>query len=182
MKLREVTPNDHLFVSILLQTAFDGPDQARLVERLRLDGDMAMELLAVDEQTGKAIGHMSFAKLHAPAGWWSLAPVAVVRDLQFSGIGTEIIRYGLDIARQAKAPAILATGAAKYFARFGFSAKAAEHLTSPRIRVPLLLYPIAQGTAGRAGAVIYPPAFDSFDAGETQPQAVPPDGALPRPC
>ena len=60
MKLREVTPNDHLFVSILLQTAFDGPDQARLVERLRLDGDMAMELLAVDEQTKSRFPCVSF--------------------------------------------------------------------------------------------------------------------------
>ena len=128
MKLREVTPNDHLFVSILLQTAFDGPDQARLVERLRLDGDMAMELLAVDEQTGKAIGHMSFAKLHAPAGWWSLAPVAVVRDLQFSGIGTEIIRYGLDVARQAKAPAI---GTANIRERMG---KPSINVSSPRLQ------------------------------------------------
>lgn len=162
MKLRDATPDDDMFVSILLETAFEGPMEAELVRRLRADGDLALELVAEDEATGAVIGHICFARLGNPEGWWSLAPVSVIQGRQKHGIGSEIIRYGLDRARQAKAQAVVVVGAPAFYSRFGFSSKAAERLNTPYPIEHTLLYPIASGTAGRDATLVYPAAFEAL--------------------
>lgn len=158
MKLRAVTEKDHLFISILFQTAFDGRYQHQVLEQLRADDALALELVAEDENTGQIIGHISFASLKAPEGWWALMPIAIIRDRQQSGIETEILRYGLDRARQSKAKAIV-TNAADHLSRFGFSVKAAENLFLPNSTARLMLFPIAPGTAGQMADLALPAAL-----------------------
>jgi putative acetyltransferase len=164
MNLRDATPDDHMFISILLETAFEGPLEAELVRRLRADGDLALELVAEEDGTGTIIGHICFARMGNPDGWWSLAPVSVVQGRQSQGIGSEIIRYGLDRARQAKAQAVVVVGAPGFYSRFGFSSKAAERLNSPYPISHTLLFPIAPGTSGRDATLVYPPAFEALAA------------------
>ncbi|MBC7139110.1 MAG: N-acetyltransferase [Defluviimonas sp.] len=157
MELREVEGRDHMFVSILLQTAFERPQEARLVEALRAGDDLALELVA--EQDGQLMGHIAFARLTAPEGWWALSPVCVMQSRQGRGLGGEIIRYGLDMCRQRHARAVVVVGGSSYYSRFGFSLKAAENLTTPYAREYTLLYPIAPGTAGASERLIYPAPF-----------------------
>lgn len=159
MKLREVTDEDHLFVSVLLRTAFGGPAEERLVERLRAEGDMALELVAEDDDTGEIVGHISFARMTAPEGWWALAPVSVTSTRQNQGIGSEIIRYGLDQCRQRHATAVVVVGAPRYYRRFGFSLKAAEQLESPYPKEFTMLYPIAPHVGTEPALLVYPAAF-----------------------
>ncbi|MFT3690162.1 GNAT family N-acetyltransferase [Paenirhodobacter sp.] len=161
MKLREVTEGDRLFISILFQTAFGEPGPFRTLEALRADGHLPLELVALDAATDRIVGHISFASLIAPEGWWTLLPIAVVRDRQQSGIETEILRYGLDRARQARAQAIVVAGGG-HLARFGFSAKAAEKLSLPGSRTALMLFPIAAGTAGMRATLILPDALSTL--------------------
>lgn len=165
MHLRPMVPDDEIFVSILLETAYDGPIEAQLTRALREAGDMALELVAEDDAEDGGgpgiIGHIAFARLHAPAGWWSLASVSVIHSRQQHGLGAEIVRHGLDLARQAGAPAVVVTGEPALFGRFGFSAKAAEGLTSPMPDGVTMLYPIAPGTAGLITPLVYPPAIES---------------------
>lgn len=164
MKLREVTEKDHLFVSILFQTAFDGRYQSRVLERLRADGDLALELVAEEPATGQTLGHISFARLQAPEGWWTLLPVAIIRDRQQSGIQDDIIRYGLDHARQAKAQAVVVGTENQFLTRFGFSAKAAENLLVPSTGASVLMFPVAPGTAGIEADLVFPQALADLRA------------------
>lgn len=129
MHLREVRPADHMFISILVATAFERPDEARLVETLRRDGDMALELVA--EEEGTILGHIAFARMVLPAGWWAMAPVSVIQSRQGQGIGSEMIREGLDLCRQHHAQAVVVLGAPDYYGRFGFTRAAAHNLTTP---------------------------------------------------
>jgi putative acetyltransferase len=70
---------DGAAIARVVEAAFDQPDEAELVARLRADGAMAIELVAVD---GEAIvGHIAFSRLVAPAGAIALAPVAVSDSL-----------------------------------------------------------------------------------------------------
>lgn len=163
MKLREVTDKDHLFISILFQTAFDGRYQTQILEALREEGRLPLELVAEDDVTGQIIGHVSFASLCAPEGWWTVLPIAIIRDRQQSGIETDILRYGLDRARQAKAQAIVVT-AQDHLTRFGFSTKAAENLFIPGSTAQLMMFPIAPGTAGVQADLLLPTALTTARA------------------
>lgn len=160
MKLREVEERDHMFVSILLQTAFERPEESRLVEALRDAGDLALELVA--EEDGQVMGHIAFARLVAPEGWWALSPVCVMQSRQGRGVGGEIIRHGLDLCRQRHAKAVVVVGGSAYYGRFGFSLQAAEHLTTPYAPEYTLLYPIAPGTAGARERLVYPEPFEAL--------------------
>lgn len=157
MELREIEAKDHIFVSILLQTAFERPEESRLVEALRAEGDIALELVA--EEDGQVMGHIAFARLVAPEGWWTLSPVCVMQSRQGRGVGGEIIRRGLDLCRQRHAKAVVVVGGSSYYSRFGFSLKAAENLSTPYAREYTLLYPIAPGTGGARERLIYPEPF-----------------------
>ncbi|WP_176438420.1 GNAT family N-acetyltransferase [Actibacterium lipolyticum] len=155
--LRPATEKDWLSISVLLATVFDSPYEARLVEKLRRDGDMAMELVAVDD--GGCYAYIAFAKMLAPQGVWSLSPVAVQQARQGNGVGSEVIRQSLDEARQADANAVIVLGDPDYYGRFGFSLQAAQNLMTPFAQKLTMLYPIAPGTGGMRAAVSYPAAF-----------------------
>jgi putative acetyltransferase len=143
-----------------LDTAFETPLEARLVARLRKDGDMALELVACDGH--HPYGYIAFCRLKEPDGWLSLLPVAVAPSRQGGGVGSELIRYGLDHARQTGAKAITVLGDPVYYRRFGFTQKAAEALQSPYAGPNFMLYPIAPNTAGQDAPVTYPGAFSAF--------------------
>jgi putative acetyltransferase len=156
-KVRPAEEKDRLGVSILLDTAFGGPSEARLVADLRASGAMALELIA--EHDGSCFGYVAFSHMRSPEGLWALSPVAVQQARQGQGIGGELIRQGLDLARRAGATAVIVVGDSQYYRRFGFSLKAAENLSTPFARESTMLYPIVPGSGGMRGALKYPEAF-----------------------
>ncbi|MEI4471266.1 GNAT family N-acetyltransferase [Frigidibacter sp. MR17.24] len=157
MNLRPFRDQDRTMISVLLTTAYERPTESQLVEAMRASGDMALELVA--EDAGKVIGHLAFARLVEPQGWWALAPLSVIRSRQNQGIGSEILRYGLDLARQAGSRAVAAVGPPSFYKRFGFSREAADRLSTAYPRDYVLVYPIKPGSAGHEGALIYPESF-----------------------
>lgn len=159
--LRYLLPEDRTDVALLLTEAFRRPYEAQLVLALRDAGDMPLEMV-YDSPNG-IVGYVGFARHYAPKGWWSLSPVAVRPRLQGKGIGGDLVRYGLDEARQRKAQAVTVLGYPGFYSRFGFNRKAAENLRTPFDISNTLLYPIKPGTAGLAADLIYPPAFSRSD-------------------
>ncbi|MHC9236824.1 GNAT family N-acetyltransferase [Pseudooceanicola sp. 502str34] len=160
MLLRFVLPEDRDTISEVLTEAFKGDAEARLVSTLRNSGDMALELVAIVDR--KIVGYVGFARHYQPRGWYSLSPVAVRPRYQRRGIGAELIRYGLDYARQARTPAVTVLGDLAYYRRFGFTHKAAENLSTPYPSEHTGLYPIAPGTAGTKAELVYADAFSRF--------------------
>jgi putative acetyltransferase len=154
---RDVTPDDYLDVSVLLATAFDGPGEARLVEQLRKDGDIGLELVCEDQDG--IYGYICFARMVSPFGFWSLSPVAIKRAYQGQGIGDQLIRRGLDGMRRAGAAGVVVLGDPDFYTRFGFSKAAAAGLDSPYSRAHTMVYPIATGAKEVTGRLVYPPAF-----------------------
>ncbi|MFE0809694.1 GNAT family N-acetyltransferase [Streptomyces sp. NPDC058848] len=87
-----------------------------------LVGDLAGDRAAALESAGQALAP------HRPAGpVWFLATVGVDPDAQGAGLGTAVLRPGLEAAERAGFPAFLETsdeGNVRFYARLGFEVTA----------------------------------------------------------
>ncbi len=113
----------------VVEDAFLQPAEAKLVDRLRADGESVISAVAVD--VGRVVGHIMFSRMSAPFRALGLAPVAVTPSLQRNGIGGELIRWGLTRAKTGGWQGVFALGDTKYYERFGFGVELASGFESP---------------------------------------------------
>lgn len=113
--LRSETRADHDRLDDLLQAAFGGTQEARLLRHLREDGDLSLSLLA--EAAGCVLGHVALSPLQAEARAFALAPVAVRPGAQGLGIGRTLISEALAWAGDA---AVVVLGDPGFYGPFGF--------------------------------------------------------------
>lgn len=156
-ELREAEEADAFAVSILVETSFEGSREDRLIKDLRAENALGLELVAVE--AGHVIGHAAFPRLSRPEGWYGLAPLTVRADRREMGVGSALVRVGIDRLRQAKAPALLVLGDPSYYERFGFSVAAAAKLRSAYPKNNLMMLPFVPGVSGQAYDVDYPSVF-----------------------
>ena len=126
-----------------------------------------LRLSLVAERAGQVVGHILFSDLSiitdagtVPA--LALAPMAVLPGFQKQGIGSALVRRGLDECRRQGHQIVAVLGHPHFYRRFGFSSKLASALASPfgggDSWMALELVPGA--LAGVAGRVEYPPPFE----------------------
>lgn len=129
--IRYATPLDHSAIAGVVEAAFGRPDEARLVERLRADGDVMFELVAVED--GEVAGHILFSRLWADRIelYAALAPLAVDPARQRMGLGSALVRAALDCAPEFGAAGLLVLGDPAYYGRFGFARETALGVASP---------------------------------------------------
>lgn len=131
MELIEVERRHWNAVHDVVAAAFGRADEAELVDKLRVDGDIILELVAVAD--GAVVGHILFSKLSVdPSTRWiaALAPLSVTPAWQNKGIGSALSREGLARCKSLGIDAVTVLGDIDYYARFGFSLAAAETLQS----------------------------------------------------
>ncbi|SEP81639.1 GNAT family N-acetyltransferase [Thalassovita taeanensis] len=155
--IRVLYDPDRIAVARLTGRAYGRSYEPWLVQALREANDIAVELVL--EHDGAVVGHICFAVHPMPQGWWSLCTVAVDPEMQGHGFGSDLVRSGLEAARQADVLAITVLGHAQYYRRFGFTRAAASNLTTPFSDENTLVYPIRPDNAGLSGALLYPEAF-----------------------
>ena len=159
LKIRDAEQGDYLEISILLTHVFGQRNEERLIAALRASNETAAELVAEDDSG--LVGHICLSWLAAPQGWMTLAPVAVRTQNQNHGIGSDLVRYALDQARQRKASAVVVVGDPEYYKRFGFVFDGPAILNSPYPVQYTGLYPIDPETASTNVTLAYPDAFES---------------------
>lgn len=104
--------------------AFSTDAEAEAVDKLRARGAYLLSLVA--DFDGVVVGHIFFTPvtIEKEDGTFfdvvGLAPMAVQPELQRRGIGSLLVRAGLDALRQMGFPAVLVLGHAEYYPRFGF--------------------------------------------------------------
>lgn len=158
MLIRPETPADAPAVRAVLKAAFPGPDEARLVDELRRDGDVRLSLVAAED--GEVLGHVLFSPLIAPFRALGLAPLAVLPRRQREGIGGALVREGLARAGALGWDAVFVLGEPAYYRRFGFDAAAASGFSSPYAGPYLMAVPLnREHLPARTGAIVHAPAF-----------------------
>jgi putative acetyltransferase len=118
LAIRPEQPPDHGPVRSVLESAFGQPHESRLVEALRDDPDCVSLVAELDSQV---VGHAFFTPV--TVGTFratALGPVAVRPDRQRRGIGTRLVRGGLDVCRGQGTTAVFVLGHPQYYPRFGF--------------------------------------------------------------
>lgn len=162
--IREREPADDQAIRRLNDTAFDSPIEAKIVEELRKTRRAVIELVAIEED--EIVGHILFSALKVTFGeeimpTLALAPMAVLPVRQHQGIGSELVRHGLALARQREWWAVIVLGHPAYYPRFGFSAALAQPLAAPYSGEAFMALELVPGAlSGAGGQVVYPPAFD----------------------
>jgi putative acetyltransferase len=161
--IRAAKPADVAAIAALNRAAFGGENEVGIIERLRSDGLVAVELVA--EQGGEIVGHILLSRLPTMMDGrmvkaLALAPMAVRPGQQKQGIGGRLIVAALDEARGAGAEAVIVLGHPGYYPRFGFSAAPAQRLASPFSGEAFMALELVPGAlAGQQGSVSYPAAF-----------------------
>ena len=158
--IRYAKPADHAAISAVNTAAFARAAEADLVARLRVDEDIMFELVA--EEDGEVVGHILFSRLWADRLelYAALGPVAVRPDRQGSGVGSALVRSGLDCAREFGAHGVVVLGHPTYYPRFGFSTVAAAALRSPYAGSPAFMaLALEENAFDGPMSVAYPEAF-----------------------
>ena len=132
--IRPHTPQDRQAIHRVHTDAFGQTLEADLVDAL-IDGGFALVSL-VAEQHAEVTGHVLLSRLEIVVGEAlvdsvALAPVAVSPDWQRRGIGSELIRRGIDDCRALGEGSVFVLGEPAYYGRFGFSAELASRFESP---------------------------------------------------
>jgi len=155
-------PADHAAIAQVTRAAFGQPAEAELVDRLRADGDVVFELVASD--AGTVVGHILFSRLWADSQelYVAMAPVSVHPNVQRTGVGSRLVRRGLEVARELGAYAVLVLGDPAYYSRFGFTAQAAARVKAPYAGSPAFMgLALEPGALDRPLLVAYPGAFSA---------------------
>ncbi|PRY76928.1 putative acetyltransferase [Yoonia maritima] len=151
---RDMKRGEEPAVDALLDLAFGGPDESRLVAALRKSRVIAGEtVLPMD---GQIIGYYALSYMVKPKGWLCLAPVAIHPDVQRRGYGKRMIGVLTEWARLTKTPVVV-IGDAKFYQSAGFSSDAAKNLQSSyHIEHTLLA---GAGDAQPQQTLVYPAPF-----------------------
>ncbi len=157
MIVRDEEPGDIAAIREITVAAFGQPAEADLVDQLRADGDCAISLVAVDG--GKIVGHVLFSTMTAPFRALSLAPVSVIPDRQNSGIGSLLIRAGLERAAYDGWRGVFVLGEPEYYQRFGFDPVLAKSFTSPYAGSYFMALALGGDLPATEGDVAHAPAF-----------------------
>lgn len=161
MIIRRETAGDVAAIRQVICAAFEGDGEADLVERLRADGDLILSLVA--EQGGQIVGHVAFSRLsitngsHVASGV-SLAPVAVLPEMQRKGAGRALIEAGHDQLRVAGETVVFVLGDPAYYSRFGYSVNGADSFGCVYAG-PYFQWLRLSPQAPAAGVIAYAPAF-----------------------
>jgi putative acetyltransferase len=138
-----------------------GDGEVALIAGLRADGDVVIELTALEEDA--VVGHVMFSRLTVIPGTLrmaSLAPVCARIDRQRRGIGAALIREGLAVCKARGFDAVLVQGDPTYYGRFGFSVGAAQSISSEYSGPYFQALALRDGALeGGAWRVTYPRAF-----------------------
>lgn len=145
--------------------AFAGTTEAHLVDLLRDQARPIVSLVA--EENAAVVGHVMFTPVSLPRFHgliMGLAPMAVAPTRQRRGIGSELVRAGLERCKELGAVAVVVLGHPHFYPRFGFAPAAGFSLTC-EYEVPADAFMAIElkqhSLRGASGIVAYHAAFSS---------------------
>lgn len=122
VNIRAEHPDDRAAVRAVNLATFDTAAEANLVDALR---DKAQPLISlVAEEDSQLVGHIVFSPVtidsHPELRLMGLAPMSVAPSHQNRGIGSALVRAGLQRCSELGVGAVAVLGHPRYYPRFGF--------------------------------------------------------------
>jgi putative acetyltransferase len=172
VNIRRFSSRDAEAVREVHLKAFAGrEDEAHLVESLHAADAAPVSLVAVDSSSGGVLGHALFSPVTIDNNGSNicvvgLAPVGVLPEYQGQGVGSRLIRAGLEACREADYDAVVVLGEPGYYSRFGFERASARGLGNEYgVDDYFMVVQLRSGVlAGSGGTVRYRPEFGQLDA------------------
>lgn len=169
--LRQEIPDDFIEVFEVNRAAFGQENEAKLVDSLRSNPKVFVpELSIVATEHNKIVGHILFTKINIKDNKGNinislgLAPMAVKPELQKNGIGGQLIRKGLETAKDLGFKSVIVLGHENYYPKFGFEPAKKWNIKAP-FDVPSNAFMAIElqpgGLKNISGTVIYPKEFES---------------------
>ena len=166
MLVRAEEQRDWPAVHAVNVSAFETPAEANLVDALREQAQPLVSLIA--EDNGAIVGHIMFSPVslsgHPGLKIMGLAPMAVAPAHQRKGIGSALVRAGLEQCQQLGFGAVVVLGHPTYYPRFGFSSSARFGIGC-EYEVPEEVFMVVELEAGclrgASGKVRYHAAFSN---------------------
>lgn len=121
LQVRKERPGDEGFVREINRRAFETEEEANVVDRLRNTCDGYLAFVAIVDDV--IVGHILFTPATLDGSelvGMGLAPMAVDPGFQNRGIGTLLVRQGLEHLRASGCPFVIVLGHPGYYPRFGF--------------------------------------------------------------
>ncbi|OJU86256.1 MAG: GNAT family N-acetyltransferase, partial [Acinetobacter sp. 39-4] len=94
-----------------------------IVNALRESKQLTVSLVV--ETQGKVIGHIAFSPVSISDGttnWYGLGPISVLPEYQGKGIGSKLMKEGLNRIKALNAKGCVLLGDPNYYGKFGFKA------------------------------------------------------------
>jgi putative acetyltransferase len=165
VQIRREAQRDIPAIREVNRRAFDGEDEARLVDDLRSEGYVRLSLVA--EEGGSIVGHIVFSEAviwteRGEVAALALGPVAVTPERQGRGIGSALVREGLDRCAKTLYRIVFVLGHPGYYPPFGFSADLAANLSSAYSGEAFMALELAPGSlAGLTGEFEFASPFET---------------------
>jgi len=163
--IRKERADDREQVFAVHAAAFETPAEARLVDALREAADPLVSLVAVSAK--RVVGHVLFTPVRIGGGLdrgraMGLAPLAVLPERQGEGIGSRLVRAGLDACRHLGRDVVVVLGHPEYYPRFGFRPASERGLryNGAELRSFMVIGLRSRALEGLSGNVKYLPEFD----------------------
>lgn len=134
MIIRTERPEDFPGIYDLVKRAFEtaavsSGDEQNFVNNLRESEAYIPELALVAEENGELIGHIMISHKTIEADGQEfpilyVAPLSVALEHRRQGVGSELMREGLRLARELGHKSVILVGDPAYYHRFGFKTAA----------------------------------------------------------
>lgn len=121
--IREERQADYSTIRKINDLAFNQPNEGIIIEKIRQSGAETLSLVALID--GKLVGHIFFSPViienHPEIkNGMGLAPMSVLPEYQNQGIGSLLVREGIERLKIKSVPFIIVLGHELYYPKFGF--------------------------------------------------------------
>lgn len=164
--VRKEEEKDYPRVYEINKLAFEQENESKLIEKIRKGNNFIPELSIVAEVDNQIVGHILFSKIQIVGDsvyeTLALGPMAVIPQFQKQGIGSLLIRKGIETAKELGFDSIIVLGHKEYYPKFGFQPASKWKIKCPfdaPDEVFMAIELVKGALEGKSGVVRYPDEF-----------------------